>query len=234
MGRLLEDHDAVQRNFRFRPDEIFSRVKVSLLVALIAEQALAEQEKSEIPSERSYLLLDVRDSDEYNTSHILTAENYPKTMLSRAHFESPSLQKYVEIFLVERYFSVIKKLPFQRNHPEHVIIMYDSDESQASPAATVLVQRGYKNIYMLSGGLKVLQNRERPHTKAYFLQNNFMNHNFHGVGCHENKYSVCSQVARQCFPHSLVVAGDSATAVSADTAKILTTQLQQMAFRYRK
>jgi len=176
VGRLLEDHDAVQRNFRFRPDEIFSRVKVSLLVALIAEQALAEQEKSEIPSERSYLLLDVRDSDEYNNSHILTAENYPKTMLSRAHFESPSLQKY-------------------RNHPEHVIIMYDSDESQASPAATVLVQRGYKNIYMLSGGLKV---------------------------------------ARQCFPHSLVVAGDSATAVSADTAKILTTQLQQMAFRYRK
>ena len=39
VGRLLEDYDSVQRNFRFRPDEIFPRVKLSLLVSLICESA---------------------------------------------------------------------------------------------------------------------------------------------------------------------------------------------------
>jgi hypothetical protein len=47
VGRLLEDYDSVQRNFRFRPDEIFTRIKISLLVALISESALLEHHLKE-------------------------------------------------------------------------------------------------------------------------------------------------------------------------------------------
>lgn len=34
---MMEDFDIIQRNFRFKPDEIFPRIKISLLVSLICE-----------------------------------------------------------------------------------------------------------------------------------------------------------------------------------------------------
>ncbi len=34
--------------------------------------------------------------------------------------------------------------------------MYDEDESIAIKAATVMVQRGVENVFLLSGGLKVM------------------------------------------------------------------------------
>ena len=46
-----------------------------------------------------YLLLDIRDSEQFESSRIITAESYPKTMLSRANYETPSLLKYVIIRL---------------------------------------------------------------------------------------------------------------------------------------
>ena len=164
VGRLLEDYDSVQRNFRFRPDEIFPRVKLSLLVSLICECAFlldcrqreagvadggdssatprepspdVKKSDSYFPfsrsdewvitlgrslliskdhnffstnscrtttacpakdskqsDERAYLLLDVRDADEFAVEHIVTAESYPRTNLSRANYETPSLLKY--------------------------------------------------------------------------------------------------------------------------------------------
>jgi len=39
MGKMMEDFDIIQRNFRFKPDEIFPRLKISLLVALMCESA---------------------------------------------------------------------------------------------------------------------------------------------------------------------------------------------------
>jgi len=44
---------------------------------------------------RPYLLLDVRESEDFRKSHIITAESYPKTKLSRANYETPALIKYV-------------------------------------------------------------------------------------------------------------------------------------------
>lgn len=46
---------------------------------------------------KPYLLLDVRDYDQYSKSHIITAENYPKVHLARANYESASLLKYVSV-----------------------------------------------------------------------------------------------------------------------------------------
>ncbi|XP_018652271.1 putative centrosomal protein of 41 kDa (Cep41 protein) (Testis-specificprotein A14 protein) [Schistosoma mansoni] len=104
------------------------------------------QSRSQIPDTTSkqtssvdspYLLLDVRDRDDYDACHIITALNYPIAMLSRSvNFETTEMLAY-------------------RNRPDHIIIVYDEDERLAPRAASTLVQRGYCNLFMLSGGLKV-------------------------------------------------------------------------------
>lgn len=209
VGKMMEDFDIIQRNFKFKPDEIFPRIKISLLVALMCQSAYLEtkdnvteendepiaaaavtqpvitishntsddglEKRSEIKCpKRPYLLLDCRDVEEYRKSHLITAEYYPKHLLSRANYETPSLLKY-------------------RNHPEYVIVFYDEDEIIAPQVVTTLIQRGYNNVFMLSGGVKV---------------------------------------AKHCFPHSLIVFQE--TLMTVEISQILETQLQQMCFRYSK
>lgn len=41
---MMEDFDIIQRNFRFKPDEIFPRIKISLLVSLICESVYLESD----------------------------------------------------------------------------------------------------------------------------------------------------------------------------------------------
>ena len=41
----------------------------------------------------------------------------------------------------------------QSNKPGHIIILYDDNERMAPQAATVFVQRGVDNVFLLSGGL---------------------------------------------------------------------------------
>ena len=82
-----------------------------------------------------YLLLDIRDKDEYEKSHIKTALNYPIAMLSRSiNNESKELLEY-------------------KNQEGKIILIYDDDEKLATRAAATLVERGYDNLFMLSGGI---------------------------------------------------------------------------------
>ena len=81
-----------------------------------------------------YLLLDLRDKDEYDECRIITALNYPIAMLSRSvNNETPELLAY-------------------KNNSGKIIVVYDDDERLAPRAATTLVQRGYDNLFVLSGG----------------------------------------------------------------------------------
>ena len=41
-----------------------------------------------------------------------------------------------------------------KNVPGKIIVIADSDEAMAAKFATVLIQRGYDNIFVLSGGLR--------------------------------------------------------------------------------
>ena len=43
----------------------------------------------------------------------------------------------------------------QSNKPGHIIILYDDSERRAAQAASVFVQRGVDNVFLLSGGLLV-------------------------------------------------------------------------------
>ncbi len=42
-----------------------------------------------------------------------------------------------------------------KNHPGKLIIVYDNSEKVAPVVTSTLVQRGYENVHMLSGGLKM-------------------------------------------------------------------------------
>ena len=39
-----------------------------------------------------------------------------------------------------------------KNQPGKIIVLYDDDERLAPKAATTLCQRGYDNLFLLSGG----------------------------------------------------------------------------------
>nr|CAB3267296.1 centrosomal protein of 41 kDa [Phallusia mammillata] len=85
-----------------------------------------------------YLLLDVRDSDDFNACHIVGAKNFPIAMLSRTM----------------NNFS--REILDYKNSPGRIIILYDEDERLSTVCATTMVERGFDNIFILSGGLKIL------------------------------------------------------------------------------
>ncbi|XP_078533655.1 centrosomal protein of 41 kDa isoform X1 [Lissotriton helveticus] len=85
-----------------------------------------------------FLLLDVRDRDAYEQCHVIGAYSYPIAMLSRT---------------MNPYTNEI--LEFKNAHGK-IIILYDEDERIASQAASTMCERGFENVFMLSGGLKVI------------------------------------------------------------------------------
>uniref|UniRef100_H0VRR7 Rhodanese domain-containing protein n=1 Tax=Cavia porcellus TaxID=10141 RepID=H0VRR7_CAVPO len=81
-----------------------------------------------------FLLLDVRDRDSYQQGHIVGAYSYPIATLSRT---------------MNPYSNDI--LEYKNAHGK-IIILYDDDERLASQAATTMCERGFENLFMLSGG----------------------------------------------------------------------------------
>ena len=84
--------------------------------------------------ERPYLLLDVRDPAEFSRGHLYQARSYPFVMMRRD-------QVIPEVFAF-------------KNREGTLIIMYCDDERISADAAHLLVQRGWDNVYLLSGGVK--------------------------------------------------------------------------------
>ncbi|XP_067325462.1 centrosomal protein of 41 kDa [Anolis sagrei] len=85
-----------------------------------------------------FLLLDVRERDAYDQCHIVGAYSYPIATLSR------TMNPYTN-----------DVLEYKNAHGK-IIILYDDDERVASQAATTMCERGFENLFMLSGGLRVI------------------------------------------------------------------------------
>ncbi|XP_061629854.1 centrosomal protein of 41 kDa isoform X1 [Phyllopteryx taeniolatus] len=85
-----------------------------------------------------YLLLDMRERDLYDQCHLITAHSFPIAMLSQTM--NPYTKEVLEY----------------KNAKDKIIIVYDEDERIASQAATSMCQRGFENLFLLSGGLKVV------------------------------------------------------------------------------
>jgi len=110
-------------------------------------------EEKKITTERPFLILDVRDSSEYKSNHLIYSENFQLTRLNRA-FDYET-----------------KPMLMLKNKPGTIIVLYDEDESLASKCATTLTQRGYDNVFMLSGGIKVAKSKYPEH----LIQNDNIN-----------------------------------------------------------
>jgi centrosomal protein CEP41 len=82
---------------------------------------------------KPYLILDLRDVEQYNAYHMLQARSFPVIMLRRD-------QMHPEVAMF-------------RNREGRMIIIVCDDERIGRDAATVLVNRGVDNIYLLTGGI---------------------------------------------------------------------------------
>ncbi|KNE73392.1 hypothetical protein AMAG_17588 [Allomyces macrogynus ATCC 38327] len=80
-----------------------------------------------------YLLLDVRDFAEWRTCHLIGALTYPHVFIRRDQ--------------------ISKDLVMYRNKENKIIVLYDNDECIAAPAAQILCERGFENVFILTGGM---------------------------------------------------------------------------------
>jgi len=88
--------------------------------------------------QKPYLLVDVRDQSEYDQCHIITALSYPASNFSRTMNPfSPEMYQF-------------------RNVDGKIIILYDVDEFVATECAHKMAQRGFENVFVLSGGLRLI------------------------------------------------------------------------------
>jgi len=87
-----------------------------------------------ITANTTFLLLDLRDQEEYALWRIKEAVNYPAPNIGRDR--------------------VIPELYRFKNSPDKLIIVYMNDERQGTQYAKALLEKGYENTYLLSGGIE--------------------------------------------------------------------------------
>lgn len=140
------------REYAKRRDEIYYRISKTQLYELYTEyeadeyETIAEtgrgahsthivtySEDAKPTYDKPYLLLDMREIEEFRTCHLLQARSYPYAMLRRDNFH-PDIYRF-------------------RNEPERLIIVYCQDERVSRLAAKDLVDRGIDNIFLLTGGM---------------------------------------------------------------------------------
>ncbi|CAD8130466.1 unnamed protein product [Paramecium sonneborni] len=92
-----------------------------------------------ITDQSEFLLLDLRDPDEFELYHIKEAINFP----------APNLRQDKLTQQIHRF----------KNQKDKHIIIYHFDEKNGIPSATLFAEKGFENVYLLSGGIeKFLQN----------------------------------------------------------------------------
>ena len=86
-----------------------------------------------ITDQTSFLLLDLRDPEEYEHWRIRESINFPATMIARDKM-IPELFRF-------------------KNKPDKLIIVYHTDERKGTQAANLMSEKGYDNVFLLSGGI---------------------------------------------------------------------------------
>jgi centrosomal protein CEP41 len=81
-----------------------------------------------------FLILDVREKKEYNQCHIKGAQSYPANNL--------------------RHDIITPDLYYYKNKDGHVIVVYDLDDRMARNVATMFTEKGYENIFLMTGGME--------------------------------------------------------------------------------
>lgn len=87
-----------------------------------------------ITAETKFILLDLRDEDEYKQWHIKEAISFPAPNISR-----------------DKTFGQLLRF---KNQADKIIVVYMSDERAGSTYSKLLFEKGFDNVYLLSGGLE--------------------------------------------------------------------------------
>jgi centrosomal protein CEP41 len=87
-----------------------------------------------ITGETTFLLLDMREECEYDDFHIKESLNFPAPNVTRD--------------------KIIPELFRFRNKEDKLIIIYMLDERSGCAAAKLLYEKGYDNVFLLSGGVE--------------------------------------------------------------------------------
>lgn len=105
---------------------------------------------------RDLVLLDLRERDQFEQCRLPLAVSYPATMLNRDQI-SPELQRC-------------------RHDPSKLLVVYHDNDAATASAATLIMQKGWPSVHVLSGGFEELvesypevldgQVPERPDTGA--------------------------------------------------------------------
>uniref|UniRef100_A0A2D4N5S9 Rhodanese domain-containing protein n=1 Tax=Micrurus spixii TaxID=129469 RepID=A0A2D4N5S9_9SAUR len=120
MTKYTEKLEEIKRNYRYKKDELFKRLKVSTFAQLVIQVATLSDETLKGPPEEGQKL------DEGDATLSRTMNPYTNSILE------------------------------YKNAHGKIIILYDDDERVASQAATTMCERGFENLFMLSGGLRVI------------------------------------------------------------------------------
>lgn len=88
------------------------------------------------------ILLDMRTKEEFARSHIKNAISFPACNVQ-----------------VDYEFS---KLNLVKNHPDTLLVIYLGDERHGILQARVVFEKGFDNVYLLSGGWCIFS-KEYPH-----------------------------------------------------------------------
>jgi rhodanese-related sulfurtransferase len=92
-----------------------------------------KEKKVEISPFTDFLLLDLRSEPEYLAYHIKDSINYPALNIGR-----------------DRWSDCIVRF---KNKPEKFIVVYMESEKSGIPYANELYQKGFENVYLLTGGI---------------------------------------------------------------------------------
>ena len=89
-----------------------------------------------------FILLDLRDEDDYEKAHIREAISFPAPNINR-----------------DKVFSQLLRF---KNHPDKIIVVYMEEERMGSHYSKVLFEKGFDNVYLLSGGMEkfLVEHRE--------------------------------------------------------------------------
>jgi rhodanese-related sulfurtransferase len=123
LARLIKNNEAIEESvYDFRPTDAVSEYSVT-----------STAESLDIVN-IEYMLLDIRDADEFKVNHIVGATNFPAALLRRDAFT--------------------REMHQFRNRDRHIVVIYHNDENRyAKEAATLFYEKGYANIRLLTHGL---------------------------------------------------------------------------------
>lgn len=118
--------------------------KMSAITSATEQLALADNSE--------FLLLDLREAEDFEKFHIKESLNFPAPNLGRDKF-LPEIYKF-------------------KNKENKLIIMYHLDERTSIPYVNQMCQKGYDNVYLLTGGIEAFVEKCPHHVEGKELPTN--------------------------------------------------------------